>query len=109
MLLLQIPSMTTGGIFWFTDLTAADPSYALPIITFSMFLLAVELGSADGMQGQSPKAIKTFKNVMRGIVLIAIPFSSQLSAVSALTAMVLHCQLQELYLLQLCARWLQRS
>eukprot|EP00891_Asterochloris_glomerata_P002433 jgi/Astpho2/2433/Aster-05684 len=76
----KIPSMTHGGLFWFTDLTAADPSYALPIITFSMFLLAIELGSADGMQGQSPKAIKTFKNVMRGVVLIAIPFSTHLSA-----------------------------
>ena len=78
--------MTHGGLFWFTDLTAADPSYALPIITFSVFLLAIELGSADGMQGQSPKAIKTFKNVMRGVVFIAIPFSTQLSAVSALFA-----------------------
>ena len=99
--LLQIPSMTTGGLFWFTDLTAADPSYALPIITFSMFLLAIELGSADGMQGQSPKAIKTFKNVMRGVVLIAIPFSTHLSAVSALSAMVLYCQLQKPCVLQL--------
>ncbi len=92
--------MTHGGLFWFTDLTAADPSYALPIITFSMFLLAIELGSADGMQGQSPKAIKTFKNVMRGVVLIAIPFSTHLSAVSALSAKV-HCQLQDLCLLHL--------
>ena len=55
-------------------------------IKFSMFLLAIELGSADGMQGQSPKAIKTFKNVMRGVVFIAIPFSSHLSAVSVLSA-----------------------
>ena len=46
----QVPSMTDGGMLWFTDLTVADPYYALPIASSAVFLLTVELGAADGMQ-----------------------------------------------------------
>ncbi|MEE6528517.1 hypothetical protein FKM82_030912, partial [Ascaphus truei] len=35
---LPVPSMQSGGIWWFSDLTAADPFYILPVIvTFSMW------------------------------------------------------------------------
>lgn len=44
--------MTEGGTLWFTDLTVADPTYLLPALAGATFLLTVELGAADGMQGQ---------------------------------------------------------
>lgn len=47
---MQVPSLTHGGALWFTDLTVADPTYALPVLCSAMILLTVELGAADGMQ-----------------------------------------------------------
>ncbi|XP_067870250.1 mitochondrial inner membrane protein OXA1L isoform X2 [Heterodontus francisci] len=32
---LPVPSLQTGGLWWFTDLTASDPFYLLPIIVTS--------------------------------------------------------------------------
>jgi YidC/Oxa1 family membrane protein insertase len=49
---LQLPSLAEGGTLWFTDLTVADPTYALPILAGVSFLATIELGAADGMQGQ---------------------------------------------------------
>ena len=46
----QVPSMTEGGMSWFTDLTVADPYFLLPVASSAIFLLTVELGAADGMQ-----------------------------------------------------------
>ena len=40
---LPVQSMTTGGMYWFTDLTVPDPFYALPLITASTFLCIVEV------------------------------------------------------------------
>ena len=35
-----VPSMQTGGLFWFTDLTAADPYFILPLaVTGTMFFI----------------------------------------------------------------------
>ena len=48
----QVPSLTEGGALWFTDLTVADPTYMLPALAGLSFLLTIELGAADGMQGQ---------------------------------------------------------
>lgn len=37
---LPVPSFQTGGLFWFHDLTAADPFYLLPIaVTGTMFFI----------------------------------------------------------------------
>ena len=44
-----VDSMKTGGFAWFTDLTVADPTYILPILTsvtlFIQFYLGVEYGT----------------------------------------------------------------
>lgn len=48
----QLPSLTEGGALWFTDLTVADPTYALPALAGLSFLATIELGAADGMEGQ---------------------------------------------------------
>lgn len=46
---LPVESMTSGGIFWFTDLTVTDPYYALPLLTVSTLLATIELG-VDGVK-----------------------------------------------------------
>ena len=48
----KLPSFTEGGALWFTDLSVADPYYALPVLASATFLLTIELGAADGMEGQ---------------------------------------------------------
>ena len=40
---LPVESMTTGGIFWFTDLTVTDPFYALPVLTMTTLLATIEV------------------------------------------------------------------
>ena len=79
----QVPSMTDGGALWFADLTVADPTYALPVLTSLTFLATVELGAADGMQGQSADMLKNMKNFMRGLAVVMVPFSASLPAVRA--------------------------
>ena len=68
-------------MFWFTDLTIADPTYALPVLTSLSFLATVELGAADGMQGQSAEMLGKMKMFMRGLSVIMVPFSASLPAV----------------------------
>jgi len=43
-----VQSLTTGGILWFPDLTLADPTFILPILTASTLFLQLYLG-ADGI------------------------------------------------------------
>lgn len=74
--------MQTGGALWFTDLTIADPYYALPVITGLTFLLTVELGAADGMQGQPPEQMAKMKNFMRIFAVALVPLSASLPQVS---------------------------
>ena len=57
----------TGGMLWFPDLSVADPTYALPLLTSGLFLVMIEVG-ADGMNASANKdQAKTMKNVMRGM------------------------------------------
>jgi len=77
----QVPSLMDGGALWFTDLTVADATYALPVLTSLTFLATVELGAADGMQGQSADMLKNLKNFMRGLAVVMVPFTASLPAV----------------------------
>jgi len=65
------PLYSTGGAFWFTDLTAADPFVALPLINALTFLAMVEIG-ADGLQTSDQGM---FKNVMRVLSVAMIPLT----------------------------------
>lgn len=76
----KVPSMVDGGTLWFHDLTVADPTYALPVISAATFLLMVELNAADGMEGQTDKMRKRFKNIMRGVAVLIVPFTLDLPA-----------------------------
>jgi len=64
-----------GGFGWFTDLTVADPYYALPCVTAGLFLAMVEVG-ADGMAAQSAAQQTMFRNVMRGMGVMMIPMTA---------------------------------
>lgn len=76
----KVPSLATGGALWFTDLTIADPTYALPVIASATFLLIVEVGAADGMEGQTDVMKKRMKNIMRGVAVVIVPFTLSLPA-----------------------------
>ena len=40
---LPIESMKTGGLFWFPDLTSADPYFILPLLCAGTMLLTIEV------------------------------------------------------------------
>ena len=71
-----MPSLTHGGALWFSDLTIADPTYALPVLCSAMLLITVEVGAADGMQGQDPSMLRNMKNVMRAVSVILVPVTA---------------------------------
>ncbi|XP_046870046.1 mitochondrial inner membrane protein OXA1L [Hypomesus transpacificus] len=64
-----VPSMQTGGLFWFTDLTAADPYFILPLaVTGTMFFI-LELGAESGIDNPNMRAMKTVFRIMPFIIL----------------------------------------
>eukprot|EP00559_Dactyliosolen_fragilissimus_P005435 CAMPEP_0184867984 /NCGR_PEP_ID=MMETSP0580-20130426/28604_1 /TAXON_ID=1118495 /ORGANISM="Dactyliosolen fragilissimus" /LENGTH=377 /DNA_ID=CAMNT_0027368569 /DNA_START=463 /DNA_END=1596 /DNA_ORIENTATION=+ len=69
--------LSTGGTLWFTDLTAHDPYYVLPILSAISFYGMIETGKTQmlqsGQQGQ------TMLNVMRGLALFMIPVTMNFS------------------------------
>lgn len=69
--------MTFEGLLWFPDLTAPDPFYILPVVSSSLMLLTVELGAADGMQGQTESMMKNMKLFLRVLSIVIIPFTMQ--------------------------------
>jgi YidC/Oxa1 family membrane protein insertase len=75
---LHYPGFATGGAYWFTDLSAADPTMILPIFNALSFLAMIELGS-DGVQMQNQS---TFKMVMRGLAVAMVPLTMDFSTVS---------------------------
>jgi YidC/Oxa1 family membrane protein insertase len=76
----KVPSLMEGGALWFTDLTIPDPTYALPLLASATFLLTVEAGAADGMEGQGDKMKAKMKNIMRAVAVIIVPFSGSMPA-----------------------------
>lgn len=67
----HFPAMQTGGILWFTDLTAPDSYMILPAANALSFLLMIEIGAdglATGDQGN-------FKWVMRGLAFMMTPLT----------------------------------
>lgn len=72
--------MCYEGMLWFTDLTISDPYYVLPVLNSAIFLLTIELGAADGMQGQPPEMMKRMKFFMRILSVIFIPVTANFPA-----------------------------
>ncbi|XP_048827658.1 mitochondrial inner membrane protein OXA1L [Brienomyrus brachyistius] len=66
---LPVPSMQSGGLWWFSDLTAADPFYILPLaVTGTMFAI-LELGAESGIDNPNLRAMKTVFRIMPFVIL----------------------------------------
>ncbi|XP_051573965.1 mitochondrial inner membrane protein OXA1L-like isoform X1 [Myxocyprinus asiaticus] len=66
---LPVPSLQAGGLWWFTDLTASDPFYILPIaVTGTMFAI-LELGAESGVDNPNLRAMKTVFRIMPFVIL----------------------------------------
>uniref|UniRef100_A0A0D3DMI6 Uncharacterized protein n=1 Tax=Brassica oleracea var. oleracea TaxID=109376 RepID=A0A0D3DMI6_BRAOL len=63
----KVPSFKIGGTLWFTDLTTADTTYILPLLTAITFIIMVE----EGMEG-NPVA-GTMKKFSRIIAFLSLP------------------------------------
>jgi YidC/Oxa1 family membrane protein insertase len=64
--------LSTGGMFWFPDLTASDPLYILPLASSGTFLLLIEMGK-DQMMAQDPAKGQLMLNVFRIMSLAMLP------------------------------------
>jgi len=77
------PSMQTGGTLWFENLSVPDPTYGLPIICASSFVLLVEIGTGETPQGDEV-AQQRMKFVMRALGLAMIPITMTMPSSLAL-------------------------
>ncbi|XP_063157610.1 mitochondrial inner membrane protein OXA1L-like [Candoia aspera] len=59
-----VPSMETGGLWWFTDLTAADPYYVLPLMTTVSMWIILETGMQTGAPNPNLDLMKKVFRVM---------------------------------------------
>lgn len=67
-----VPSLSTGGIYWFTDLTLTDPLFLLPILASTTIYLQLYFG-ADGMNAATMPPI--MKKVLYALPLLTLTFS----------------------------------
>ncbi|XP_068098042.1 mitochondrial inner membrane protein OXA1L [Hyperolius riggenbachi] len=65
---LPVPSMQTGGLWWFSDLTIADPFYILPVVTTCTMWAVLELGAESGVDNPNLRVMKTVFRVMPLII-----------------------------------------
>ncbi|KAI9261510.1 60Kd inner membrane protein-domain-containing protein [Phascolomyces articulosus] len=70
---LPVPGLQTGGLGWFTDLTAQDPYYVLPVASAAGVMAILEAGTEVG--AANPQS-KTMKNFFRGMAVVMIPFTA---------------------------------
>jgi YidC/Oxa1 family membrane protein insertase len=68
-----VESMKEGGLFWFTDLTVADPYFILPIITSITMLATIEVGTDSARM--SDQNMQTMKYVLRALPFVIFPFT----------------------------------
>ncbi|XP_027894742.1 mitochondrial inner membrane protein OXA1L isoform X2 [Xiphophorus couchianus] len=69
---LPVPSLQTGGVLWFTDLSAADPFYILPFVVTGTMFFILELGAESGIDNPN---LRTMKTVFRIMPLIILPLT----------------------------------
>ncbi|EDV25515.1 uncharacterized protein TRIADDRAFT_23561 [Trichoplax adhaerens] len=75
-----LESMKDGGMYWFTDLTAADPYYVLPVLSCVTMLLTLELGTEVGARNsgmQQQATMKVMKIVFRFLAIGMLPVTAQ--------------------------------
>lgn len=69
----KVPSLKTGGLLWFTDLTTPDSLFICPVLASLSFLVLVEYNMQEGFEG-NPKA-DSMKKVSRIFAILAVPFT----------------------------------
>lgn len=67
--------LSTGGILWFTDLSAPDPYYILPVLSGFTFIAMLELTKQNTLAA-SPQQGQMMLNVFRAMGVMIIPFSA---------------------------------
>ncbi|EDM14152.1 rCG23545, isoform CRA_c [Rattus norvegicus] len=67
---LPVPSLQTGGLWWFQDLTVSDPIYVLPLVVTATMWGVLELGAETGMQSSD---LQLMRNVIRVMPLAVLP------------------------------------
>lgn len=73
-----VDSMRDGGLFWFQDLTLADPLYLLPLITSATLYLTIEIGTDSARL--SAANMNTMKYVLRALPIVIFPFTMNFPA-----------------------------
>jgi len=71
-----VPGFSTGGLWWFTDLNLADPTYILPVSAGLGFLAIFELGSENG--GGQQQMTRQMKMFFRLMSVGMVPFTASL-------------------------------
>ncbi|XP_047447622.1 mitochondrial inner membrane protein OXA1L isoform X2 [Mugil cephalus] len=66
---LPVPSLQTGGLLWFVDLTASDPFYILPVFVTGTMFFILELGAESGVDNPNLRAMKTVFRIMPFVIL----------------------------------------
>mmetsp|Transcript_3547 Transcript_3547/g.8109 ORF Transcript_3547/g.8109 Transcript_3547/m.8109 type:complete len:362 (-) Transcript_3547:533-1618(-) len=61
-----------GGLWWFTDLTVADPTYVLPLLCGLSFVATIESGK-DQMIDSNPQHGPVIVNVFRAMAVVMVP------------------------------------
>ncbi|XP_014711832.2 mitochondrial inner membrane protein OXA1L [Equus asinus] len=69
---LPVPSLQTGGLWWFQDLTLSDPTYVLPLVVTATMWGVLELGAETGMQSSD---VQWMRNVIRLMPLAVLPIT----------------------------------
>ncbi|GBP27129.1 Mitochondrial inner membrane protein OXA1L [Eumeta japonica] len=68
-----VESLSTGGLYWFADLTVPDQFFILPIITSATLWATIELGVDGGrLDAQN---MKLMKYVLRALPVVMFPFT----------------------------------
>ncbi|XP_070810897.1 mitochondrial inner membrane protein OXA1L-like [Pituophis catenifer annectens] len=66
-----VPSMQTGGLWWFMDLTAPDPYYILPVMASVTMWIVTEIGLQTGPPNPH---LDLMKKVFRVMPVVFLPF-----------------------------------
>ncbi|XP_012880926.1 PREDICTED: mitochondrial inner membrane protein OXA1L isoform X4 [Dipodomys ordii] len=69
---LPVPSLQTGGLLWFQDLTICDPIYVLPLVVTATMWGVLELGAETGMQSSD---LQWMRNIIRVMPLAVLPIT----------------------------------
>ncbi|XP_039965758.1 mitochondrial inner membrane protein OXA1L [Bactrocera tryoni] len=73
-----VESMREGGLFWFTDLTVADPLFMLPLITSATLYLTIEIGTDSARL--SAQNMQVMKYILRALPIAIFPFTMNFPA-----------------------------